>query len=81
MNTQPPVLDASDLASGNETALLRLAAELKAPCEVWGLFHLVEHGIPAEELAEFDASMRAFFARPLAEKSLLRRARENARGY
>ena len=81
MQAQPPVVDASDLEGSDEDTLRRVAAELRAPCEGWGMFHLVGHGVPAGEIDDFDTAMKAFFDRPPAEKALLRRTRENAWGY
>jgi isopenicillin N synthase-like dioxygenase len=45
------------------------------------MFHLVEHGVPAAELAEFGAAIDAFFDLPAGDKAALRRTRDNAWGY
>lgn len=66
---------------GAADSLQRVAAELCAPCEHQGVFHLVGHGIPAAELAEFEAAMKGFFERPASDKQRLRRTRDNAFGY
>jgi isopenicillin N synthase-like dioxygenase len=78
---QPPVIDVSGLAEGDDGARVRVAADLERPCAEWGVFQIVGHGVPADELAEFEAAMRRFFARPPDEKATVRRTRENARGY
>jgi len=81
MDEQPPIIDASGLMEGEVRALERVGAALRAPCQSWGLFHIAEHGIPAEELAEFGAAMSAFFDKPAREKAELSRTRQNAWGY
>jgi isopenicillin N synthase-like dioxygenase len=78
---QPPIIDIGDLAGDDPAAMARVASQLCAPCAEWGVFQIVGHGVPASELAEFDAAMKAFFARPDEEKNALRRTRDNARGY
>jgi isopenicillin N synthase-like dioxygenase len=79
--TQPPIVDVAGLVEGGPGALERVAEALIDPCRSWGAFHLVGHGIPERELAEFDAAMRAFFELPDTERATVRRTRANARGY
>jgi isopenicillin N synthase-like dioxygenase len=81
MDSQPPILDVAGLVEGDADALRRVASALPAACERWGVFQIVNHGVPATELAELDAAMNAFFDRPLEEKHRVRRTRENAWGY
>ena len=81
MTEQPPTLDIGGLVQGDPGALVRVAAELEAPCVAWGVFHVTGHGIPASALGRFEACMRAFFGLSRAQKRALRRTRENARGY
>jgi len=81
MDPQPPVIDVTGLVQGDASALERVAADLRAPCAEWGVFQIAGHGVPASELAEFDAAMNAFFDRPNDEKNAVRRTRDNARGY
>ncbi len=81
MAEQPPVLDVSGLAEGEPGALERVAAELPGPCAEWGVFQIVGHGVPVDQLSDFDAQMNAFFDRPHEEKRRLLRTRDNAWGY
>jgi isopenicillin N synthase-like dioxygenase len=81
MTIQPPVIDIEGLAAGDEGALARVATELREPCASLGIFHVTSHGVPSRELDEFDQTMRAFFALPRADRSALRRTRDNAWGY
>ncbi len=81
MTTQPPIVDVTGLVEGDAAALARVAADLPGPCTEWGVFQIVGHGVPEQELAEFDAAMNAFFARPHEEKRRLLRTRDNAWGY
>jgi isopenicillin N synthase-like dioxygenase len=78
---QPAVIDVGGLARGDATTLTRIARDLAGPCAEWGVFHVVDHGIPREEIARFDRAMRRLFALPEAEKQAVRRTRENAWGY
>jgi isopenicillin N synthase-like dioxygenase len=80
-DAQPPIIDVRGLADGGTDTLRRAGDLLRAPCETWGLFHLVGHGVPPAELAEFGAAMKAFFELPSDQKALLRRTRDNAWGY
>lgn len=77
----PPVIDVSGLVAGDDGALAEVAEQLRAPCTTWGVFQIVGHGVPNVELAELDAAMKGFFARPHEEKNALHRTRDNAWGY
>ena len=55
----PETLDISDLTSGDARALDRVAKELEGPCRSLGMFHVVGHGLPDDDLAGFEAAMRA----------------------
>jgi isopenicillin N synthase-like dioxygenase len=81
MSDQPPILDVAGLVDGDAEALARVAADLPGPCNEWGVFQIVGHGVPDAELAEFDAEMNAFFDLPREDKRRLLRTRDNARGY
>lgn len=81
MPLQVKTIDLAGLFEGRDDALSRVANALHRPCESLGVFHVTGHGIPAEELDEFDAAMRAFFDLSEADKEGVRRSRENAWGY
>jgi len=81
MTDQPELVDIRGLESGAPGALARVARQIALPCAEWGVFHAVGHGIPAAELARFDAAMRRLFDLPASARSALRRTRDNAWGY
>ncbi len=81
MAEQPPTIDIGELMGPDPAGLERVAARLEEPCRQWGVFHIVGHGIPADELAAFDASMQRFFDAPREVKRGVVRTRDNARGY
>ncbi len=62
-----PLLDLArlDAGPGERAAFL---AELRAAARDVGFFYLVGHGIPAAQVAALQASARAFFALPEADK-------------
>ena len=81
MSQHPDIIDVSGLESPDARALDRVASRLEAPCRELGLFHIVGHGLSADDLADFDAAMRRFFALPRSAKQRVRRTRDNAFGY
>ena len=81
MSGQPDCIDVGGLERGNAGVRERVARALEKPCAEWGVFHVVGHGIPADELTRFEAAMRALFALPEAAKRPLRRTRGNAFGW
>jgi isopenicillin N synthase-like dioxygenase len=44
------------------------AARLRAACEDWGFFQVVNHGVPDEVIHDVKEDLEAFFQLPLAEK-------------
>ncbi|KAL6909592.1 hypothetical protein ACP4OV_001873 [Aristida adscensionis] len=44
------------------------AATLRAACEDWGFFHVVNHGVPDEVVEALKEDLKGFFHLPLAEK-------------
>ncbi len=77
-----PVIDVSPLASPDEAARRRIAAEIGAACRGIGFFYVGGHGIAADALAEVFASANGFFGLPVAEKTVLSIERSpHNRGY
>lgn len=76
-----PVLDIEGLADRDSRALDRIAAALEGPAKSLGMFHIVGHGVAADDLARFEAAMHGLFALPDPVKQKMRRSRENAWGY
>ena len=61
-----PVVDLArllDPSHGDEEA-----SKLKAACEDWGFFQVLNHGVPDAVIADVKADLQAFFRLPLAEK-------------
>ena len=68
MSASIPVIDLEPLRCGGEAGLAKVAAELGQACRGVGFFYVVNHGVPAELIAEAFAKSRAFFAEPIAGK-------------
>ncbi|KAK2978969.1 hypothetical protein RJ640_017533 [Escallonia rubra] len=62
-----PVIDLSILSAAY------LVAEIRDACENWGVFQVINHGVPLELQAKFELVMKKFFAQPVAEKRKLRK--------
>lgn len=59
---------------------------LRAPCEEYGFFYLIEHGIPKEQIAEAIDASRRFFKLPQSVRERFGQAAQDvypatARGY
>lgn len=62
-----PLLDLAQLGAA-PAARARFLAALRAAARDVGFFYLTGHGVPAAQVAAFQAACRAFFALPEAEK-------------
>lgn len=80
--TTLPVIDVSDLSSGNPAGKSHVVAELGRACRETGFFYIVNHGIPQATRDAVFAAARTFFSLPLAfkEESSYKLSRHN-RGY
>jgi len=75
-NTIIPVIDLSD---GDESAVIE---KIATACMKTGAFQVINHGIPASLINDFQRQHRSFFELPhFPSKSLLYRYARNARGY
>ena len=68
MSASIPVVDLDPLRHGGEAGLAKVAAQLGEACRGVGFFYVVNHGVPANLIAEAFARSRAFFAEPIADK-------------
>lgn len=68
MSASIPIIDLDPLRHGGEAGLAKVAAELGEACRGVGFFYVVNHGVPAELVAEAFGRSRAFFAEPIADK-------------
>ncbi len=75
MSTGIPVID---IARGSESDVVEAVG---AACLDFGFFQVTGHGVEAATVERAFAAARTFFALPLAEKRLLSRDKDNARGY
>lgn len=67
-----PVIDVTDLHSGEEDGLKRVAEEIVRACETVGFFYVRNHGIRLETSQAAWGVAHDFFRRPLEEKQTLR---------
>lgn len=81
MSNQPPIISLRGLVACEPGALERVARDLRDPCRDWGVFSIVDHGIPRDVIGGLDTAMRRFFALALEAKHTVLRTRDNARGY
>ena len=74
-----PVVDLArllDPSHGDEEA-----AKLKAACEDWGFFQVLNHAVPDAVIAAVKSDLRAFFRLPLAEKRAVAQEPGGIEGY
>ncbi|EES08209.1 S-norcoclaurine synthase 1 [Sorghum bicolor] len=57
------------------------AAKLKAACEDWGFFQVVNHGVPDAVIADVKADLQGFFGLPLPEKNAVAQEPGGIEGY
>lgn len=60
--TTLPVIDVSDLSSGNPAGKSHVVAELGRACRETGFFYIVNHGIPQATRDAVFAAARTFFS-------------------
>lgn len=75
-----PVIDLARLldpsSHGDEES-----AKLKAACEEWGFFQVINHGVPDAVVADVKADLQAFFRLPLADKRAVAQEPGGIEGY
>uniref|UniRef100_A0A6N2NF70 Fe2OG dioxygenase domain-containing protein n=1 Tax=Salix viminalis TaxID=40686 RepID=A0A6N2NF70_SALVM len=64
-----------DLMDADAVKLIRHA------CETWGVFHVINHGIPMEMLDEAESEARRLFSLPAGQKLTALRSPAGATGY
>jgi len=57
------------------------AARLRAACEDWGFFHVVNHGVADEVIHDVKEDIKAFFRLPLADRQALAQGPAGIEGY
>ena len=77
-----PVVDVSGISASDPAARAAVGEALRAACLDKGFFYCVGHGVPQGLISAVFAENRAFFARPMAEKTALDKAQSTCnRGY
>ncbi|WP_164749826.1 isopenicillin N synthase family dioxygenase [Nitratireductor alexandrii] len=80
--TEIPLVDFQGFRNGTDADKKRVAAEIGKALNDVGFFYLVNHGIPAEDVAAVFAAARGFFTQPGARKNAVSSANtSNHRGY
>uniref|UniRef100_H3GMI2 Fe2OG dioxygenase domain-containing protein n=1 Tax=Phytophthora ramorum TaxID=164328 RepID=H3GMI2_PHYRM len=69
------------LREAKSAALGHLVEEIRAAASEWGFFYIANHGLPQQEIDEFQESMRSFFRLPVETKRSILRTPNNNRGY
>ncbi|KAL6638640.1 hypothetical protein ACP70R_023751 [Stipagrostis hirtigluma subsp. patula] len=57
------------------------AARLRAACEDWGFFQVVNHGVPDKVIDDMKKDLMGFFHLPLAEKRVFAQEPDGVEGY
>lgn len=77
-----PVVDLARLLVGaDDGEREEEAATLKAACEDWGFFHVVNHGVPDAAIRDVKEDLQAFFRLPLDEKRAVAQGPTGIEGY
>lgn len=62
-----PVISMGKARAG-EAERAQLVTELRGACEEWGLFQIIDHGVPAELNSQIMSSAEEFFSLPVDDK-------------
>ncbi|KAH7473901.1 Jasmonate-induced oxygenase 2 [Phytophthora ramorum] len=69
------------LRDAKDPALYQIVKEVRAAASEWGFFYIANHGLPQQEIDEFQAFVRSFFHLPAEVKRTIRRTATNNRGF
>jgi len=76
------VIDIAPYLEESPGSAVKIAAEVRAACETFGMFGIVGHGVPDDAIADVERVSRAFFDLPVEEKmSYAPRSRLDYVGY
>lgn len=64
-----PVIDFAPFLHGDATAKAQVVRQIGAACRDTGFFYVINHGVPAELVAQVYAQAKRFFALPAAQKA------------
>ncbi|KAG6585108.1 2OG-Fe(II) oxygenase superfamily protein [Phytophthora cinnamomi] len=65
----------------NNLRLREITTSVRAAASEWGFFYIANHGLPEQEVQNFQEVMRSFFRLPAEIKRTIRRHATNNRGY
>ncbi|KAL3669868.1 hypothetical protein V7S43_005245 [Phytophthora oleae] len=69
------------LREAKDGGLHEIIENVRAAASKWGFFYIASHGLPEQEVGEFQSAMRSFFRLPKEIKRTIRRSATNNRGY
>ncbi|EEY58230.1 naringenin,2-oxoglutarate 3-dioxygenase, putative [Phytophthora infestans T30-4] len=73
--------DAEVDAALKHEKLGQIVDDVRRAASEWGFFYIANHGLPQQEVDEFQDSMRSFFRLPEETKRTILRTASNTRGY
>ncbi|KAK1932010.1 putative 2-oxoglutarate-dependent dioxygenase [Phytophthora citrophthora] len=65
----------------NDETIRTTIEEIRAAATEWGFFYIANHGLPEQEVNQFQEAMRSFFRLPKDTKRTVRRTPVYSRGY
>ncbi|KAG2805764.1 hypothetical protein JG687_00011722 [Phytophthora cactorum] len=65
----------------DDDALHQIIENVRKAASEWGFFYITNHGLPEQEVEDFQETMRSFFRLPVGTKRSISRSAVNARGY
>ena len=77
---EAPLLNIKSLFS-EEEGDAELIKQIGEACEKWGFFYIYNHHIDSNLLEKFREKSKQFFSMSKEQKKLVKRSRENSRGY
>jgi isopenicillin N synthase-like dioxygenase len=79
---QVPIIDVGEVfADSSSNAAVQAIDQIAEACRTWGFFQVVNHGIPASQIAEVWRQTHALFALPVDEKLAIVRDRQSPWGF
>ncbi|KAF1787976.1 Isopenicillin N synthase-like [Phytophthora cactorum] len=65
----------------SKNCCIKMIANVRSAASEWGFFYVANHGVPEQEVDDFQQAMRSFFRLPVETKRTILRTAENSRGY
>ncbi|KAG6951310.1 hypothetical protein JG688_00013777 [Phytophthora aleatoria] len=64
----------------SKNCCIEMIANVRSAASEWGFFYVANHGVPEQEVDDFQQAMRSFFRLPVETKRTILRTAENSRG-